>query len=116
MGWWPGKIMCLFNLVIMIGYGLVDILICGQILSAVAGGSMSVIVGVIIAAIISLVVALFGIKIFHTYERYAWVPQVMICFILVGVAGPKFYAASATVGDTETDRVAERYVAVHLLF
>ncbi|KAI1627323.1 nucleoside transporter family [Exophiala viscosa] len=108
MGWWPSKICVLLNMVIMLGYGLVDCLIAGQLLSAVAGGSMSVIVGTIIAAVISLVVALFGIKLFHTYERYAFIPQILVLFILIGVAGPYFNAGSATVGAGTSVAVADR--------
>ncbi|KIW56029.1 hypothetical protein PV05_04729 [Exophiala xenobiotica] len=113
-GWWPSKIAVLLNMVIMLGYGLVDCLIAGQLLSAVANGSMTVIVGTIIAAIISLVVALFGIKLFHTYERYAFIPQILVLFILIGVAGPKFNASSATVGPSEVavaDRVSFFFLA-----
>ncbi|KKY28285.1 putative nucleoside [Phaeomoniella chlamydospora] len=107
MGWWPSKLPVLLNMVIMLGYGLVDCLIAGQNLSAVAGGSMTVIVGTIIAAAISLVVALFGIKLFHIYERYAFIPQLLVLFILVGVAGPKFNAGSATSGPNDV-AVADR--------
>lgn len=107
MGWWPSKICVLLNMVIMLGYGLVDCLIAGQLLSAVANGSMTVIVGTIIAAIISLVVALFGIKLFHIYERYAFVPQILVLFILIGVAGPYFNAGSSTAGPNDV-AVADR--------
>ena len=68
---------------------------------------MTVIVGTIIAAAISLVVALFGIKLFHIYERYAFIPQLLVLFILVGVAGPKFNAGSATSGPNDV-AVADR--------
>lgn len=88
MGWWPSRICVLLNIVIMLGYGLVDTLIAGQILSAVNGQGLTVIVGVIIAAIISLVICLFGMKLFHQYERYAFIPQLLVLFILIGVAGP----------------------------
>jgi purine-cytosine permease-like protein len=77
MGYWPSRITVIFNIVVMLGYGLVDCLLAGQILSAVSpNGSLSIIVGTIIAAIISLVVTGFGIKLFHIYERYALIPQV----------------------------------------
>jgi len=90
MGYWPSRIAVLFNIVVMGGYGLVDCLLAGQILSAISpNGSLSIIVGTIIAAVISLVVTGFGIKLFHVYERYALIPQVCMFFILVGVAGPK---------------------------
>lgn len=110
MGWWPGKLAVLLNIVIMLGYGLVDCLFAGQVLSAVANGSMSVIVGIIIAALISLVVAIFGIKVFHTYERFAWIPQLIVCFILIGVAGPYFDVTVQSVGTSDVV-IADRYVS-----
>lgn len=69
MGYWPAKIACFLNIVIMVGYGTIDCIIGGQILSAVSGGTMSIIVGIVIVAFVSWVVAVFGIKIFHIYER-----------------------------------------------
>jgi len=107
MGWWPSRLCVLLNIVIMLGYGLIDILIAGQILSAVNGGGLTVIVGVIVAAIISLVIVVFGIRVFHTYERYAFLPQLIVLFILVGVAGPYFDTSSSTVGDSEV-KAADR--------
>ena len=102
MGYTPSKLCCLLNIVIMVGYGMIDCLIGGQILSAVSGGSTSVIVGIVIVALISWTVAVFGMAVFHLYERWAWVPQVIVFFILVGSAGPKFDISTASVGDTTT--------------
>lgn len=45
MGWWPSKVIVLLNLVQMIGYGLIDCVVGGQILSAVSPDGMSVAVG-----------------------------------------------------------------------
>lgn len=98
----------LLNIVIMLGYGLIDSLLCGQMLSAVAGGSMTVIVGTIVSSIITLLVTAFGIKLFHIYERYAFVPQVLVLFVLVGVAGPKFGAGTPSVGDTSAILSADK--------
>jgi purine-cytosine permease-like protein len=53
----------------MVGYGTIDCIVGGQILSAVSGGTMSIVVGIVIVALVSWVVAVFGIKIFHIYER-----------------------------------------------
>jgi purine-cytosine permease-like protein len=69
MGYWPSKICALLNIVIMVGYGMIDCVIGGQILSAVSGGSMTIVVGIVIVALISWVVAVFGMSIFHAYER-----------------------------------------------
>lgn len=102
MGYWPSKIAVIFNIVVMLGYGLVDCLLAGQILSAVSpNGSLSIIVGTIIAAVISLVICAFGIKLFHVYERYALIPQVCMFFILVGVAGSQFNLHAQSTGTAE---------------
>ncbi len=69
MGYYPSKIPCLLNIVIMLGFGTIDCIIGGQILSAVADSSMSVVVGIIIVAVITWVVATFGMFAFHLYER-----------------------------------------------
>ncbi|KAI4148666.1 MAG: hypothetical protein LQ341_001509 [Variospora aurantia] len=90
MGYWPAKIACFLNMVLMVGYGTIDCIIGGQILSAVSGGSMSLIVGIVIVALVSWVVAVFGMSIFHVYERWAWIPQLIVLLILIGSAGPSF--------------------------
>jgi purine-cytosine permease-like protein len=53
----------------MVGYCTIDGIIGGQMLSAVSGGSMSIVVGIIIVSLVSLVVAVFGMALFHHYER-----------------------------------------------
>ncbi|CAK7214856.1 Vitamin B6 transporter [Sporothrix curviconia] len=100
MGWWPSKLCVALNIVIMLGYGLVDSLLTGQLLSAVSGGSMTVIVGTVIAAVLALLVATVGIKLFHVYERYAFVPQICVLFILIGVAGPYFDTSIQSTGSS----------------
>ena len=51
MGWWPSRICVVLNLVIMLGYGMIDTVVGGQMLSAISGGSTSIVVGVIIVAV-----------------------------------------------------------------
>lgn len=68
-GYWPSKIPCFLNIVLMVGYCTIDCIIGGQVLSAVSGGSMSIIVGIIIVSLVSLVVTVFGMALFHYYER-----------------------------------------------
>ncbi|KAJ9201298.1 hypothetical protein DTO166G4_6017 [Paecilomyces variotii] len=101
MGYYPGKICSLLNLVIMLGYGMIDCVIGGQILSAVSNGRMTVIVGIIVVAIVTLVVAAFGMRIFQAYERYAWLPQLMVLCIMMGSAGPRFDIHTPSVGSPE---------------
>lgn len=70
MGWWPSKLCVVLNLVIELGYGLIDCLVGGLLLSAVNGGGMSVIVGIVIVALITWLVVTFGITWFHKFEGY----------------------------------------------
>ncbi|KAF4503604.1 TPN1 Pyridoxine transporter [Fusarium agapanthi] len=94
MGYWPSKLPTFLNIVLMVGYATIDCIIGGQVLSAVSGGTMTILVGVIVVAIVSWIVAVFGMRIFHTYERYAWIAQVVVLAVLIGVAGPNFNAAA----------------------
>lgn len=90
-GWWPSKLIVVLTLIILLGYSILDVVIAGQILSAVStNDSLSVIVGIVITAVITWIVTVFGYNLFHIYEGYAWLPQLVVTMILAGVAGPKF--------------------------
>lgn len=108
MGWWPAKIVVILNIIVLLGYALIDAVVAGQILSAVSPNrSLSVVVGIVIVAVLTWVITTFGYQIVHVYERYAWIPQLIAFSILAGVAGPKFDLSTPTVGDTNT-RIAAR--------
>jgi hypothetical protein len=45
MGWWPSKIIVVLTLIILLGYSLIDVVVAGQILSAVStNNSLSIVV------------------------------------------------------------------------
>ena len=119
MGYWPAKLTCVLNLVIMVGYTITNCIIAGQILSAVSGGSMSVVVGIIITALISWLFAVFGMAAFQAYERYvrilrppstafltlmvnrwAWIPQLIVFLVLAGIASRNFDTSSRSSGGS----------------
>jgi len=102
-GWWPSKLIVLLNLIILLGYSMIDLVVAGQLLNAVStNGSLSVIVGIIIVAIIGWVITTFGIDIFHTYMRYAWLPQLIAVSILFGVSASQFDLQTPSTGDSRT--------------
>ena len=102
-GWWPSKLIVLLNLIILLGYSLIDLVVAGQILSAVSSnGSLPVVVGIIIVAIIGWVVSTFGINIFHMYMRYAWLPQLIAISILYGVSASQYDLQTPSMGDSRT--------------
>lgn len=91
MGWYPAKIIVILNIIVLLGYSLLDAVIAGQMLSAVSGTSnLNIVVGIVIVAVITWIITTFGYTVFHMYERYAWLPQIVMISILAGVAGPNF--------------------------
>ena len=70
MGYYPSKICTFLNIILMVGYGTIDCIIAGQVLSAVSGGHMSIAVGIVLVALIMCLICAFGLKSFHYYERW----------------------------------------------
>ncbi|KAB8074036.1 hypothetical protein BDV29DRAFT_191250 [Aspergillus leporis] len=101
MGYYPNKVCCLLNVLTNLGYGMMNSMIGGQLLSKISGGTVSVAVGIIIVALASWVMATFGMHIFQYYERYAWFPQLMVLCIITGSAGPQFDFRSPSVGSSQ---------------
>ncbi|KXX76635.1 Vitamin B6 transporter TPN1 [Madurella mycetomatis] len=121
MGYWPSKLPTFLNLVLMVGYVTLSFIIAGQMFSAVSGGSLTIAVGIVVVALVCWVVAVFGMKIFHQYERYAvpcttaihgrcqrksfrfaGIPQLLVLFTLIGCAGPYFDTSSQSLGEAPT--------------
>ena len=114
-GWWPSKILVILNMIVLIGYSLIDLVIAGQILSAVGKNHLSIIVGIIIVGILCWVISTFGIAIFHAYQRYAWLPQLIAVSILYGVSSSHYDLATTTQGDKLT-RIGNRISFFSLCF
>lgn len=103
MGWWPSKIVVILNIIVLLGYSLIDCVVAGQILSAVSPhNSLSIVVGIIIVAVMTWAITTFGYSVFHYYERWSWLPQLIVCCILAGVAGPKFSTSAPSVATGKT--------------
>ena len=103
MGWWPSKLIVILNIIVLLGYSLLDCVVGGQILSAVSpNGSMSVVVGIIIVAVITWAVTTFGISVFHYYERFAFIPQIIVFSILFGISAKHYDLTTPSAGDLRT--------------
>ena len=87
-GFWGAKLASVLNILVGGGFAVVNIVVCGQILSAVSDYTMTISVGCVIVAIISYVVSVFGFAIIHTYEKYSWISAFILLCVLVGQAGP----------------------------
>src|SRR6266581_2105694 len=87
-GWVGGIIMALFNVAACIGWSAVNVIVGGQLVTALSGGVVPQQVGILVITILTTIVSIYGYKYVHRYERYAWIPMAIIFFILLGVAGP----------------------------
>jgi purine-cytosine permease-like protein len=87
-GFYGAKLCSVLNVVINAGFAVVNVVVCGQILSAVSDYTMTIAVGCVIVAVISYLVSVFGFAIIHTYEKYSWIMSFILMCILVGQAKP----------------------------
>ena len=78
----------MLNVIINAGFAVVNVVVCGQMLSAVSDYTMTIAVGCVIVAVISYVVSVFGFAIIHTYEKYSWIMSFILMCILIGQAAP----------------------------
>ncbi|KAL8938038.1 MAG: hypothetical protein Q9216_004110 [Gyalolechia sp. 2 TL-2023] len=102
-GWYPTKLLVILELIVLLGYSMIDLVIAGQILSAVStNGSMSIVVGIIVVAVIAWLISTFGIWVFHTYQRYAFIPQLIAFSILYGVSSHNYDLSTPSHGDRRT--------------
>lgn len=83
-GFWGAKLCSVLNVIVGGGFAVVNIVVVGQILSAVSDYTMSITVGCVIIAIVSYVVSVFGFKIIHTYEKYSWIAAFILLLVLIG--------------------------------
>lgn len=87
-GFWGAKVCSVLNILVGGGFGVVNYVVVGQVLSAVSDYKMSITVGIVIIAIVSYVVSIFGFKIIHTFEKYSWIYTFIIFCVLLGQATP----------------------------
>ncbi|KAK7900067.1 hypothetical protein LTR67_003813 [Exophiala xenobiotica] len=89
-GWYGGKLVALINAITELGWCLVGVVVGGQILNYISGGSCPTWVGIIILSVLSFVVAGFGYSLVHFYERYAFIPGFIATIILCAIASRHF--------------------------
>ncbi len=87
-GWIGAAIMALFNVAACVGWSAVNVIVGGQLVDALSGGTIPRQVGILVITIVTTLVSIYGYKFVHHYERYAWMPMAAIFCILLLTAGP----------------------------
>ena len=93
---YPNLLTVILNMCSIAGFTIISMIVGGQCLAAVSGGSLSINVGIVIVAIISMFIAFGGFNILHTYERWAWIPAVLALLICTGLGGNKLHLQAPT--------------------
>lgn len=89
-GWIGSIIMALFNVAACIGWSAVNVIIGGQLVSALTNGRVPMWIGVVVIGLLTTVVSIYGYKYIHGYERYAWIPMAIIFAIMFVTSVPHF--------------------------
>lgn len=87
-GFYGAKLCSILSIIVAGGFGVVNIVVTGQLLSAVSDFKMTVSVGCIIVTVISYVVCVFGFRWVHTFLKYCWIISFILLLVLVGQAAP----------------------------
>ncbi|HEY1353904.1 MAG TPA: cytosine permease [Ktedonobacteraceae bacterium] len=101
-GWVGGSVMAFFNVAACIGWSAVNVIVGGQLISALAcgaaqpeqcsatvlgvavGGVLLRALGILLIAVLTTLVSIYGYRYVHGYERFAWIPMALI-FAVVAV-------------------------------
>ncbi|KIV86957.1 hypothetical protein PV11_02531 [Exophiala sideris] len=98
-GFWGAKLCSVLNVIVGGGFAVVNVVITGQMLSAVSDYSMTIAVGCVIVAVVSYVVSVFGFAMIHTFEKYSWIAAFILSCVLIGQAGPHIGASAPGYGS-----------------
>lgn len=90
-------LLCLTNTTFIprLGFSIICVILGGQTLAQVRPGTLSLEGGVAVIAILSVIPCFIGYEFLHRYERYAWVPILLIMLFLFGLGGKAGYNVSA---------------------
>ena len=91
-GWIGGIIMALFNVAACIGWSAVNVIVGAQLVVALSGGAIPLWLGILGIAVLTTLVSIYGYRYVHRYERYAWIPMVVMFVIILIIAGQHFSA------------------------
>ncbi|KAK6612275.1 purine-cytosine permease [Botrytis cinerea] len=98
-----GVPVAIFNCLACIGWSAVNVIVGAQLFNAV-NPRMPGWAGIIVIAAATFIITLFGYKIVHTYERYSWIPCLIIFLIVLGefAHSGNFINTPMGIGKSET--------------
>lgn len=95
-----------FNILTCIGWSAVNVIVGAQLINAV-NSKVPGWAGILVIAFVTFLVTVFGYKIVHMYERYSWIPTLIVFLIILGefAHSGQFYNIPMGVGTSEAGSV-----------
>ncbi|KAH8924210.1 hypothetical protein BT69DRAFT_1261642 [Atractiella rhizophila] len=88
-GYWTNYIPVVLNLIACIGWSTINSIVGGETLRAVSQSHrIPEAAAIVIIAAMTLVVSFMGYKFVHIYEKYTWIPALVIFIIIAGEGIP----------------------------
>ena len=104
-GFYGAKFVALLNCIACVGWSVVNTISGAQALEATADYTISAAAGVVIIAMVTLVLGLFGYKVVHRFETYAWIPSFISFLVVLGVGAKYFVNVPMGTGQAEAASV-----------
>ncbi|KAK3695054.1 purine-cytosine permease [Podospora appendiculata] len=82
-GYYGVKVIAIFNILACIGWSSVNVIVGAQLFHAI-NTDMPGWAGIVVIAVLTMVICMFGYKIVHVYERWSWIPCLVIFLIVLG--------------------------------
>lgn len=100
-----GRVFALFNVISCIGWNAINILPAVQML--VSLGPLPAWAGCLIFVVITSTLAFFGYKTIHLYERWCWIPNLVVYFVIIArlTISRKFQWGTMETGKAEAGNV-----------
>ncbi|EXJ86017.1 hypothetical protein A1O1_06386 [Capronia coronata CBS 617.96] len=90
-GIWGARVCGLLNIVVNIGFGIVNCILAGQLISAVSGYSVPLATGIVIIPVLGFIISLFGFTVIHRWESVAWIIVLILLCVEWGQSA-KYYS------------------------
>ncbi|KAK5198071.1 hypothetical protein LTR92_002316 [Exophiala xenobiotica] len=97
-GIWGTRAIVILNICGMIGWSSVNSIAGAQVLTELSDGNCPLWAGNLIIGICTAVISFFGYFAVHFFERWCWIPQVLIFIFLAGYGAKHFDAAALPMG------------------
>ncbi|RCK55376.1 Purine-cytosine permease FCY2 [Candida viswanathii] len=101
------RLFAVINVVACVGWGAVNIMSSAQLLHIVNNGALPPWAGCLILVVCTILVTFFGYHVIHMYEKWSWIPNLIIFIIIIVrfAMSDKFHSASFEGGRTTAGSV-----------